>query len=59
MLIRPEKQAHRELLFDRATAAKDAARAVRLEARETLARCTESRLALDAARRGREDRASS
>ncbi len=54
MLIRPAKQAHREL-FDRATAAKDAAHVVRLEARETLARCTESRLAFDAARHGREN----
>jgi len=57
MFIRPGKQAPREL-FDRATAAKDAAHIVRLGARETLARCTESRLALDAARRGREDRPS-
>ena len=55
MFIR-HQQARREL-FVRADAAKEAAHAVRLEARETVARCTESRLAYDAARRGREDRA--
>jgi hypothetical protein len=57
MLIRRETQARRELLV-RATAAQEIAHAVRIEARETVARCIESRLALDAARRGREDRAS-
>jgi hypothetical protein len=58
MLYRPQQPTHREL-FLRADAAKELAHAVRLESRETVARCTESRLALDAARRDREEQRSS
>lgn len=54
MLYRPTQEARRAL-FLRADAAKEAAHRVRLEARETVARCTESRLAYDSARRDRED----
>jgi hypothetical protein len=57
MPTRPE-QARREL-FARATAAKEAAHAARLEARETAARWTEARIAFAAAHRERQDRASS
>ena len=55
MLYRPQQQTRREL-FARVDAAKEIAYAARLKARETVARCTESRLALDAARRDREER---
>jgi len=57
MFVRRDQPSPREL-FVRASAARGIAQAVRLEARETVARCAESRLALDAARRGRDERAS-
>jgi hypothetical protein len=58
MAFRPQHHARREL-FARATAAQEAAQALRREARETAARWTEARIAVAAARRRREERVSS